>query len=66
MLVPNAGDAPDSPPSAMTGTAQEIAERIWAFHTDAGVTHMTVILDPWTVRGIEMFGKVIEAIRSFA
>ena len=65
VLVPDAGDAPDAPASAMTGSAQEIAEKIWAFHTEAGVSHMTVILDPWTTRGIEQFGKVIEKIRSF-
>ena len=65
VLVPDAGDAPDAPASAMTGSVQEIAEKIWAFHTEAGVAHMTVILDPWTTRGIEMFGKVIEKIRSF-
>jgi alkanesulfonate monooxygenase SsuD/methylene tetrahydromethanopterin reductase-like flavin-dependent oxidoreductase (luciferase family) len=65
VLVPDAGDAPDSPPHAMTGSVQELAEQIWAFHTEGGVTHMTVILDPWTVRGIEAFGKVIETIRSF-
>ena len=66
VLVPDAGDAPDAPASALTGSAQEIAEKIWAFHTDGGVSHMTVILDPWTTRGIEQFGKVIEKIRSFA
>src|SRR5215217_6697275 len=65
VLVPDAGDAPDSPPHAMTGSVQELAEQIWRFHTEGGVTHMTVILDPWTVRGIEAFGKVIETIRSF-
>lgn len=65
VLVPDAGEAPDAPASAMTGSAQEIAEKLWAFHTEAGVSHMTVILDPWTTRGIERFGKVIEKIRSF-
>jgi alkanesulfonate monooxygenase SsuD/methylene tetrahydromethanopterin reductase-like flavin-dependent oxidoreductase (luciferase family) len=65
VLVPDAGDAPDAPASALTGSAQEIAEKIWAFHTDGGVSHMTVILDPWTTRGIEQFGKVIEKVRSF-
>jgi alkanesulfonate monooxygenase SsuD/methylene tetrahydromethanopterin reductase-like flavin-dependent oxidoreductase (luciferase family) len=65
VLVPDAGDAPDAPLSAMRGSVREIAERIWAFHTEAGVSHMTVILDPWTTRGIEAFGRVIEAIRSF-
>jgi alkanesulfonate monooxygenase SsuD/methylene tetrahydromethanopterin reductase-like flavin-dependent oxidoreductase (luciferase family) len=65
VLVPDAGDAPDAPASALTGSAQEIAEKIWAFHTDGGVSHMTVILDRWTTRGIEQFGKVIEKVRSF-
>jgi alkanesulfonate monooxygenase SsuD/methylene tetrahydromethanopterin reductase-like flavin-dependent oxidoreductase (luciferase family) len=65
VLVPDAGDAPDSPPTAMTGSVQELAEQIWRFHTEAGVTHMTIVLDPWTTRGVEAFGKVIEAIRGF-
>jgi len=65
VLVPHAGDAPDAPASAMTGSAQEIAEKIWAFRTEGRVSHMTVILDPWTTLGIEMFGKVIEKIRAF-
>jgi alkanesulfonate monooxygenase SsuD/methylene tetrahydromethanopterin reductase-like flavin-dependent oxidoreductase (luciferase family) len=65
VLVPDAGDAPDAPASAMTGSAQEIAEKIWAFRTEGRVSHMTVILDPWTTLGIEMFGKVIEKIRAF-
>jgi alkanesulfonate monooxygenase SsuD/methylene tetrahydromethanopterin reductase-like flavin-dependent oxidoreductase (luciferase family) len=65
VLVSDAGEAPDAPPTAMTGSVQEIAEQIWAFHTEGGVSHMTVVLDPWTTRGIEQFGRVIEAIRSF-
>ena len=65
VLVPDAGEAPDSPPHAMTGSVQQLAEQLWAFHTEGGVSHLTVILDPWTVRGIEAFGKVIETIRSF-
>ena len=65
VLVPDAGDAPDAPASAIRGSVQEIAERLWAFHTEAGVSHLTVILDPWTTRGVEQFGKVIEKIRSF-
>jgi alkanesulfonate monooxygenase SsuD/methylene tetrahydromethanopterin reductase-like flavin-dependent oxidoreductase (luciferase family) len=65
VLVPNAGDAPDAPASAITGSVQEIADKIWSFHTEAGATHMTMILDPWTTRGIEQFGKVIEALRGF-
>jgi len=65
VLVPDAGDAPDVGPNAMTGSVQELAEQLWAFHTEAGVTHLTVVLDPWTTRGIEAFGKVIETVRSF-
>jgi alkanesulfonate monooxygenase SsuD/methylene tetrahydromethanopterin reductase-like flavin-dependent oxidoreductase (luciferase family) len=65
VLVPDAGDAPDVGPTAISGSVQEIAEKIWAFHTEQGVSHMTMILDPWTTRGIEQFGRVIETIRSF-
>ena len=65
MISPDAGEAPDAPAAALTGSAQELAERIWAFHTEGGVSHMTFILDPWTVRGVEQFGRVIEKIRSF-
>lgn len=65
VLVPDAGEAPDAPASAMTGSVQEIAEKIWAFHTEAGVSHMSFVLDPWTTRGIEAFGRVIERLRSF-
>jgi len=65
VLVPDAGDAPDAPASAIGGSVQEIAERLWAFHAEAGVSHMTVIIDPWTTRGVERFGRVIEKIRSF-
>jgi alkanesulfonate monooxygenase SsuD/methylene tetrahydromethanopterin reductase-like flavin-dependent oxidoreductase (luciferase family) len=65
VLAPNAGEVPDLAPTVMTGSVQELAEKLWAFHTEAGVTHMTLILDPWTTGGIEAFGKVIEAIRSF-
>ena len=65
VLVPDAGEAPDAPAAPMAGSVDEIAEKLWAFHTEAGVSHMTVILDPWTTRGIEQFGKVIEKIRSY-
>jgi alkanesulfonate monooxygenase SsuD/methylene tetrahydromethanopterin reductase-like flavin-dependent oxidoreductase (luciferase family) len=65
ILVPDAGDAPDAPPSAIKGSVQEVAEKIWSFHTEAGASHMTFILDPWTTKGIEQFGKVIEKVRSF-
>jgi len=63
VIVPDAGEAPDRPANAITGSVQEIAEQILAFLSQ-GVSHMTVILDPWTTRGIEQFGRVIEAIRA--
>jgi probable F420-dependent oxidoreductase len=65
VLAPDAGEVPDVPPTVLRGAAQELAEKLWAFHTEAGVTHMTLILDPWTTRGIEAFGAVIEKLRSF-
>jgi alkanesulfonate monooxygenase SsuD/methylene tetrahydromethanopterin reductase-like flavin-dependent oxidoreductase (luciferase family) len=65
VLVAGAGDAPDAPPHAITGSPHEIAEKLYAFRTEAGVDHLTLVLDPRTVRGIEQFGKVIEALRTF-
>jgi alkanesulfonate monooxygenase SsuD/methylene tetrahydromethanopterin reductase-like flavin-dependent oxidoreductase (luciferase family) len=64
VLVPDAGEAPDLPASALRGSVQELAEQIWAFHTVGGASHLTFILDPWTTKGIEKFGKVIEAVRA--
>jgi len=64
-LAPDAGEAPDVSPQALKGSPQELAEQIWAFHTEGGASHITFILDPWTTRGIEQFGKVIEALRTF-
>ncbi len=66
VLVQDAGDAPDASPNVITGSVESLAEQIWAFHTEAGVSHMTFTIDPWTVRGIEQFGKVIEKIASYS
>ncbi|MCC7372815.1 MAG: LLM class flavin-dependent oxidoreductase [Chloroflexi bacterium] len=65
MVVVPGLEAIDANPNFLTGSADEVAERIWSFHTEAGVTHMTFILDPWTVDAIGQFGKVIEKIRSY-
>jgi probable F420-dependent oxidoreductase len=65
VLVQDAGDAPDGPSKAITGSVQEIADRLWAFRTEGDVSHLTVILDPWTTRGIEQFGRVIETLQSY-
>lgn len=66
IIVPDAGDSEDAPATSISGSVDEIAERIWAFHTEAGVSHMTFIIDPWTTRAIEQFGKVIEKVESFS
>ena len=51
-------------PSArpLAGSAQQIADGIAAFAAD-GVEHLSLMLQPWTVAGIEVFAKVIEALR---
>lgn len=54
---------PSGPPSqTIGGSIEQIVERLRAFQA-AGVEHLTVILDPWSVRGIERFGEVIEGVR---
>ena len=53
---------PGGPPvQTVTGPPELIAERLRAFYA-AGVEHLTIVLDPWTVRGIERFGEVIAAL----
>lgn len=64
VIVPGM-EAVDASPAFLSGSVDEVAERIWSFHTEAGVSHMTFILDPWTVQAVEQFGKVIEKIRSY-
>ena len=64
VLVTGAGDAPDWPPNAITGSTQQIADELWRFKTEGGASHVSIILDPWTTRGIEQFGRVIEALRA--
>ena len=66
IIVPGAGDAEDAGSNVISGSVDQIAEQIWAFHTEAGVSHMTFIIDPWTTKAIEQFGKVIEKIESYS
>ena len=63
VVVPGTDDV-SGPPSALRGSAEEVARAIHAFKVEAGVTHMTFILDPWTTEAIESFGRVVEAVRA--
>ena len=63
-VVLSGPNASPSGPSNQTvsGSPDEIAERLRAFRA-AEVEHLTIVLDPWSVAGIERFGKVIAAQR---
>ena len=63
--VPNGGEPINPSPVALRGSAQEIAEQVWALHAEGGASHVTFSLDPLTPRGIEACGAVIEIVRSF-
>jgi probable F420-dependent oxidoreductase len=63
VTLPAPGDRTESPGSALTGTPEEIAARLRAFHA-AGAEHMAIILNPWDARAIERFGRVIETLRT--
>jgi probable F420-dependent oxidoreductase len=63
VVVPGPDAMPSGPPSqTFAGQPEQVAERLRAFHA-AGVDHLTIVLDPWDVRGIERFGEVIAALR---
>jgi alkanesulfonate monooxygenase SsuD/methylene tetrahydromethanopterin reductase-like flavin-dependent oxidoreductase (luciferase family) len=56
------GSEPSGPPEqTVSGTPEEVAERLRLFDV-MGVEHLTVVLDPWEIRGIERFGEVISAL----
>jgi len=58
------GAAPTGPPSqTFIGHPEEIAAHLRTFEA-AGVEHLSIVLDPWTVDGIEQFGAAIQALRS--
>ncbi|MDP8921396.1 MAG: LLM class flavin-dependent oxidoreductase [Chloroflexota bacterium] len=63
VIVPAMDDA-SGPPTALRGSVEEVARAIYAFKTEAGVTHLTFIMDPWTTEAIESFGRVVEAVRA--
>jgi alkanesulfonate monooxygenase SsuD/methylene tetrahydromethanopterin reductase-like flavin-dependent oxidoreductase (luciferase family) len=47
----------------LIGQPEQMAARLRAFAA-AGVEHMSIVLDPWTVAGIERFEAVIQALRA--
>jgi len=51
------------PRGAITGTPEEIASRLDAFHS-VGVEYVVCMLDPRDARGVERFAPVIEALRT--
>jgi alkanesulfonate monooxygenase SsuD/methylene tetrahydromethanopterin reductase-like flavin-dependent oxidoreductase (luciferase family) len=51
------------PDRVVTGSPDEIAARLHAFHR-AGASHLTIVLDPWTTAGIRGFEPVIAALRA--
>jgi probable F420-dependent oxidoreductase len=56
------GPATGPPAQTILGPPDQIAASLRAFQT-AGIQHLTVVLDPWTVQGIEQFGEIIRALR---
>ena len=63
VMLPGAeDDAPGLPDQSIRGTTEEVADQLRAFHA-AGVEHMTCFLGPWNARGLEAFGRVIQALR---
>ncbi|GIW04029.1 MAG: luciferase-like hypothetical protein [Thermomicrobiales bacterium] len=56
------GSAPMQAPP-ITGTPEEIAEALRCFG-QAGISHLQVVLDPITCRGIEEFAPVLERMKS--
>ena len=47
---------------AIRGTPEELAARLYAFGS-LGVHHITLSLEPWSMQGVELGGRVIEEIR---
>ena len=63
VVLADTGAAPTGPlAQTFRGRPDEIAACLRSFEA-AGVTHMSIVLDPWTVEGIERFGAVIQALR---
>ncbi|MCC6175606.1 MAG: LLM class flavin-dependent oxidoreductase [Chloroflexi bacterium] len=62
--APGVVEAPGSPPTALQGSVEELAQQIYAFKTEGGASHLTLVIDPWTVEGIERLGPVVETVRA--
>ncbi|MFN8524250.1 MAG: LLM class flavin-dependent oxidoreductase [Chloroflexota bacterium] len=56
-------DAPGAPPTAQRGSVEELAGKLAAF-AGAGATHLTLILDPWTVDAVKAMEPVIRSVRA--
>ena len=54
-------EAPDAAYPAISGTSEDIAERLRGFAA-AGISHLQVIIDPNTVIGVEQFAPVLELL----
>ncbi|MFN8525689.1 MAG: TIGR03619 family F420-dependent LLM class oxidoreductase [Chloroflexota bacterium] len=54
---------PPGTPRRLTGSYDDIAQRLHEFHL-AGASHMTVSLEPYTTDGLERFARVIEKLRA--
>lgn len=59
VLAPSESPKPDE--QSITGTAEEVAERLLAFSA-VGVTHLVVQVEPSDLHGIEQFGAVLERV----
>jgi probable F420-dependent oxidoreductase len=59
LLAPGEERAPDE--KGIAGAPEEVARAIKGF-ADAGVKHLTLVLEPEDVTGIQRFGKVIEIL----
>jgi alkanesulfonate monooxygenase SsuD/methylene tetrahydromethanopterin reductase-like flavin-dependent oxidoreductase (luciferase family) len=57
------GEPSGRPELRLSGSPTEIASQLEAFR-QAGAEHVSCILDPWTVSGVERFGEVIQALRA--
>ena len=59
LLAP--GEQAPAERKVITGAPEEVAQGLKGF-ADAGVKHLTVVLEPENITGIERFGKVIEVL----
>lgn len=55
------GEAPRPDEKSISGTAEEVAERLLAFSA-VGVTHLVVQVEPSDLSGVERFAAVLERL----